>query len=68
MESCHFCGDKKCDGCPLPFDENLTFNDLLIKMGTQSNVSFYNEGYKRGKNDVIIDIIWNNKIEKPFFD
>jgi len=33
MESCHFCGDKRCDGCPLPFDSKLTVNDLFIKLG-----------------------------------
>jgi len=68
MEMCHFCLDKRCEGCPLPFTDDLTFNDLLIKIGATSNVSFYNEGYKHGKQDVIIDIIWNNRIEKSFFD
>ncbi len=33
MESCNFCGDKRCEGCPLPFDANQTYNDLLIKLG-----------------------------------
>ena len=22
MESCQFCGDKRCEGCPLPFEDN----------------------------------------------
>jgi hypothetical protein len=68
MESCHFCGDKRCDGCPLPYDKNLTFKDLMMKIGIDSNISFYSEGYKRGKNDVILEIVWNTKIEKSFFD
>lgn len=21
MDACHFCGDKRCEGCPLPFDD-----------------------------------------------
>lgn len=68
MESCHFCGDKKCDGCPVPFDSKLTVNDLFIKLGITSNDSFYSDGYKRGKNDVIIEICWNPKTEKTFFE
>ena len=33
MDACHFCYDKKCEGCPLPYDEEQTFNDLLKKLG-----------------------------------
>lgn len=68
LEACHFCNDKRCSGCPVPFDKNLTLNDLLIKIGVTNNNSFFTEGYKRGKNDVIFEIVWNNKIEKSFFD
>lgn len=68
MESCHFCGDKKCEGCPLPFSKDMTFADLLGKVGATSNNSFYTDGYKRGKNDVIFEVIWNMKIDKTFFD
>lgn len=68
MEACHFCGDKRCEGCPVPFDKNITLGDFLIKLGVKSNVSFYNDGYKRGKNDVVIEIVWSNKIDKQYFD
>lgn len=70
MEACHFCGDRKCEGCPIPFNSTLTYNDLLIKIGANSNVSFYPnfDTYKRGKHDVIFEIIWNNKLESVFFD
>lgn len=50
MEPCHWCQDRRCDGCPLPFVENITYNDLLIKLGSSSNDSFYSsDAYKRGK-------------------
>jgi hypothetical protein len=39
-----------------------------MRLGATSNVSFYTDGYKRGKQDVILDIVWNPKIEKAFFD
>ena len=64
MEACQYCNDKKCDGCPLPFNKDLTYNDLLIKLGVDSNVSFYNDSYKRGKSDVIFDIVWHQKVDK----
>ena len=68
MESCHFCGDKRCDGCPLPYSSKLTLKDMMMKIGIQNNESFYLEGYKKGKNDLIIEIVWNPKIDKSFFD
>ena len=68
MEACHFCADKRCEGCPLPFDKNTTYADLMAKIGVNSNVSFYNNDYKRGKQDLILEIVWNSKIEKPFYD
>lgn len=68
MESCHFCQDKRCEGCPVPFSEDLTYNDLLMKIGITSNSSFYNDGFKRGKQDVMFEVVWNSKIEKGFFD
>lgn len=24
-EPCTFCGDRKCEGCPVPFDSNKTY-------------------------------------------
>jgi hypothetical protein len=69
MESCHFCGDKRCDGCPLPYDKELTLADLMAKMGDiKTNQSLYMEGYKRGRQDVILEAVWNNKIDKGYFD
>eukprot|EP00347_Sterkiella_histriomuscorum_P023008 403336310 len=68
METCLFCGDKKCEGCPVPLSRNMTLQDFIMKIGIENNISFYTEGYKRGKNDVIFEIVWNPKIEKQFFD
>ena len=70
MEACHFCGDRRCDGCPLPFTSDITYNDLMIKAGVASNVSFYPnfDSYKRGKQDIIIEVVWNNRVPAEFFD
>jgi hypothetical protein len=68
MEACQFCGDKRCDGCPIPFSSELTFKDIMMKVGIYNNTSFYLQGYKCGKSDVTLEIVWNNKIEKVFFD
>jgi hypothetical protein len=27
-ESCYYCGDKRCDGCPLEFSDKMMFKDL----------------------------------------
>jgi len=65
MEACHFCSDKRCEGCPLPYTPQFSYQDLLAKLETTGNNSFYGEG--RGKKDIIIEVVWNQAIEKPFF-
>lgn len=67
MEACNFCEDKRCEGCPLPYTEDMIYGDLLGKIGITTNSSFYSDGYKRGKQDVIFDVVWNMKIDKDFF-
>ena len=68
MEGCHFCGDKRCEGCPLPFDANLTYKDLLMKVGTSGNDSFFGaDAYKRGKLDIVFDIVWASRTPSDFF-
>lgn len=37
----------------------------MRKMGIESNVSFYNpDSWKRGKQDMILDIVWGNGPDK----
>jgi hypothetical protein len=68
MEPCHWCQDKRCEGCPLPFDANMTYNDMLMKVGNSSNESFYSsDAYKRGKQDLILDVVWNQRTSSEFF-
>lgn len=60
-EACQFCGDKRCEGCPIPFDKNITVKDYMRRMGIESNVSFYNaDSWKRGKSDMILELIWGS--------
>jgi hypothetical protein len=42
----------------MPFTKDLVFNDLLVKLGVESNISFYADSYKRGRSDVIIEVVW----------
>lgn len=68
MEACHWCLDRRCDGCPLPFVSDMTYNDLLIKLGSSSNDSYYaSDAYKRGKQDVILDVVWSQRTQADFF-
>jgi len=43
--------------CPLPYSSDLTVVDMLHKARIDDNVSFYQN--KRGKEDFIINMIWN---------
>ena len=45
----------------------MTYSDLLSKIDQKSNNSFYGDASFRGKKDVIIEVVWNQAIEKPFF-
>ena len=57
MQECHFCQSSSCrQHCTLPYDPNQTVLDMLHKIGVEDNVSFYGE--KRGKNDLILNLIW----------
>lgn len=68
MESCYFCGDKRCEsGCPLPYTDDVTYGDLLQKLGQTSNDSFFGESYHRGKKDITIESVWCQSITKEFF-
>jgi hypothetical protein len=67
MESCYFCGDKRCEGCPLPYTDDIKFEDLLRKIGQQSNDSFYLDGYNRGKKDIVLETVWHQTMDKSFF-
>jgi hypothetical protein len=70
MEPCHFCDDRRCDGCPLPFTSEVVYNDLLTKAGITTNVSFYPnfDTYKRGKHDLILEVVWNSRVPPEFFE
>jgi hypothetical protein len=50
--------------CTLPYDANMTVLDMLHKIGVEDNHSFY--GDKRGKNDLILNLIWQRNFEGPF--
>lgn len=68
MESCYFCGDKRCEsGCPLPYTDELTYGDLLQKIGQQSNDSYFGDHYNRGKKDINLDAVWCQSLTKEFF-
>jgi hypothetical protein len=68
LEDCHFCGNRSCrSNCPCPFTSKMTVLDLLHKVGVEDNISFYEErGMKKGKTDVIIDMIWQSDFEDIF--
>ena len=64
MQECHFCQSNTCrHNCLLPFDSNQTVLDMLHKVGAEDNISFYGE--KRGKNDFILNLIWNKMFDAP---
>jgi hypothetical protein len=65
MQECHFCQSSNCrQHCLLPYDPNQTLLDMLHKIGVEDNVSFYGE--KRGKNDLILNLIWHRSFESFF--
>lgn len=69
MEPCQFCGDKRCDGCPLPYTDEFTYNDYLTKIGVTSNDSFYSESFqKRGRNELILDLVFSRQFKKEVLD
>lgn len=65
MEPCNYCGDRKCDDCPLPFTETKTYEDLLNSLHVHTNHSFYFEDHsKKGRKDVIIQLVFSKDISE----
>lgn len=68
MEECNYCGDKRCDGCPLPFTDKKTYGDLLNSLHVPTNHSFYFDEYsKKGRKDVIIELIFSKDISEVVY-
>lgn len=65
-EMCKFCQERSCDGCPLPFRDDMDFEQLMKRVGISNNESFYWDGYDKGRKDVVFEIVWNNKINTDF--
>jgi hypothetical protein len=62
MTECHFCGNSSCRQCPFPYSSTMTVLDMLHKIGVEDNISFYNN--KKGKGDMILNLVWNKDFEK----
>ena len=69
MEDCSFCGERKCEGCPLEYTDKKTYEDLLTGLKVQGNESFYSNDYStRGRNEVILEISLASNVEKEIFE
>ena len=48
-ESCSYCGNQRCGGCPIPLDD-ITVGTVIEKLGLETNNTFYSsDRMKRGK-------------------
>jgi hypothetical protein len=48
---CKFCDNSKCENCPLPFSEQLTVNDLLMKHVKRNITKAQNGGQSSDEDD-----------------
>lgn len=57
--ACDYCGQTKCDGCLVPFTDEVNVGQVLKNIKQESANSFYNQSYKiRGK-ELILNIVWH---------
>ena len=64
---CFYCGNSRCTTmCPLPFCTDFKLIDMLHKARIEDNVSFYQN--KRGKEDLIINMIWNRDFTEELWE
>lgn len=64
-QDCHYCNTYQCKvHCPLPFSSKMTVLDMLHKVGVEDNISFYSN--KGGKNDLILNLVWQRDFDKSF--
>ena len=45
MEDCKFCGERKCEGCPLEYTDKKTYEELMEGLKVQGNESFFANDY-----------------------
>lgn len=68
MEECKFCGDKKCEGCPLPYTDKIKYEELLSRMKILGNESFFIDNYSsRGRNEIILEMAWAKSVKMDVF-
>lgn len=64
-QDCHFCGNYHCrKHCPVPFRDDMTVLDMLHKVGSEDNISYYSSG--QGKSDFILNIVWHEDFQKEW--
>jgi hypothetical protein len=42
FDNCYFCGRQRCDDCMLPFDDNLTINEIIEKIPKNDGLTIDN--------------------------
>lgn len=42
-EACYFCGQQRCGGCAVPYTQALSIEELLNKINTTSNESYFSD-------------------------
>ena len=66
-ESCLYCGQLRCNGCPVPFKEDATVNDILSNLKISNNDTlFSNERLIAGK-EFQLEVVWHQDLHSSLF-
>jgi len=64
---CEYCGQTKCNGCPVPYTDQATIGSILDTLKQDSVNSFYSSNPKvRGK-ELIFNVLLHQDIHKGLF-
>lgn len=67
-EECHYCGESRCGGCPVPYSDTATVQQILGKLNLSENNTFFSDNrVSRGK-EIILQVTWHHEIFSKLFD
>ena len=67
MEKCHYCGEVRCSGCPVPYVADVTVKDILQNFKlTNNDTLFSNDRMVNGK-EFQVEVVWHQDLHQSLF-
>lgn len=48
-QNCQYCDSRRCDGCPMPYNNDFKVEDIFEKLKLNSNETLFEDDITKGK-------------------